>query len=136
MAVRTLGVEEEFLLVDPGTGQPRAVGQAVLATRAEGELTGELQQEQVDTATKPCRTLDELSRLGDELAASPMTVEGSQGQPRPSPLLGEVRAHRALLAKLVGSLRLPTEGSGASVSDVMRDVASQRWHQKGGRRGA
>jgi glutamate---cysteine ligase / carboxylate-amine ligase len=61
MTVRTLGVEEEFLLVDPGTGQPRAVGQAVLATRAEGELTGELQQEQLETATKPCRTLDELS---------------------------------------------------------------------------
>jgi glutamate---cysteine ligase / carboxylate-amine ligase len=61
MTLRTLGVEEEFLLVDPNTGRPQAVGQAVLATSYEGELTGELQQEQVETATKPCHTLDELS---------------------------------------------------------------------------
>ncbi len=62
MTVRTLGVEEEFLLVDPGTGRPRAVGQAVLGASGESQLTGELQQEQVETATKPCLTLDELSR--------------------------------------------------------------------------
>jgi glutamate---cysteine ligase / carboxylate-amine ligase len=61
VTVRTLGVEEEFLLVDPTTGQPQAVGQAVLAMSTEGELTGELQQEQLETATNPCRTLDELS---------------------------------------------------------------------------
>lgn len=61
MTVRTLGVEEEFLLVDPGSGRPRAVGQAVLAASTDGELTAELQQEQVETATEPCGTLDELS---------------------------------------------------------------------------
>jgi carboxylate-amine ligase len=61
VTVRTLGVEEEFLLVDPETGRPRAVGQAVLAASDKGELTGELQQEQLETATKPCGTLDELS---------------------------------------------------------------------------
>jgi carboxylate-amine ligase len=61
MTLRTLGVEEEFLLVDPGTGRPRAVGQAVLGASGESQLTGELQQEQVETGTKPCHTLDELS---------------------------------------------------------------------------
>jgi glutamate---cysteine ligase / carboxylate-amine ligase len=61
VTVRTLGVEEEFLLVDPGSGRPRAVGQAVLAASADEELTGELQQEQVETGTKPCHSLDELS---------------------------------------------------------------------------
>jgi carboxylate-amine ligase len=61
VTARTLGVEEEFLLVDPATGRPRAVGQAVLAASGESELTGELQQEQVETVTEPCRTLDELS---------------------------------------------------------------------------
>jgi carboxylate-amine ligase len=61
VTARTLGVEEEFLLVDPDTGRPRAVGQAVLAASADGELTAELQQEQVETATEPCRTLDELA---------------------------------------------------------------------------
>ena len=31
MAVRTVGVEEEFLLVDPDTGTPRAVSHLALA---------------------------------------------------------------------------------------------------------
>jgi carboxylate-amine ligase len=66
-ALRTLGVEEEFLLLDPGTGRPRAVGTGVLAAwdgteDADGAgLTGELHREQLETGTKPCRTLDELA---------------------------------------------------------------------------
>jgi len=64
MTVRTVGVEEEFLLVDRETGQPRAVDDAVLAASDSdevGDLTGELQREQLETGTRPCRTLDELS---------------------------------------------------------------------------
>ena len=30
MTVRSVGVEEELLLVEPGTGQPRAVAEAAL----------------------------------------------------------------------------------------------------------
>lgn len=65
--LRTLGVEEEFLLLDPGTGRPRAVGTGVLAAwngteDADGAgLTGELHREQLETGTRPCRTLDELA---------------------------------------------------------------------------
>ena len=66
-ALRTLGVEEEFLLLDPATGRPRAVGTGVLAAwngteDADGAgLTGELHREQLETGTRPCRTLDELA---------------------------------------------------------------------------
>jgi carboxylate-amine ligase len=67
VTVRTLGVEEEFLLVDPETGRPRAVGGAALAASdsrpeaADGAgLTGELHREQLETGTRPCRTLEEL----------------------------------------------------------------------------
>jgi carboxylate-amine ligase len=72
VAVRTVGVEEEFLLVDPESGRPRAVGAAVLAmgTRdAENgsRMTAELQREQVETSTQPCATLHEL---GAELRAT------------------------------------------------------------------
>src|SRR5690606_41091402 len=45
----------------PGTARPRACGQPVLAASADREVAGALQQEQVETATKPCHTLDELS---------------------------------------------------------------------------
>ncbi|MCE0763881.1 glutamate--cysteine ligase [Pseudonocardia kujensis] len=60
MAVRTLGVEEEFLLVDPDSGEPRAVGATVLRRARDAELTGELQAEQVETATDAVRDLGDL----------------------------------------------------------------------------
>ncbi len=68
--VRTVGVEEEFLLVDPHSGAPVAVGGAVLAASGDGagpdswEMTCELQREQVETGTRPCHTADVLA---DEL---------------------------------------------------------------------
>ncbi|MFC4949144.1 carboxylate-amine ligase [Pseudonocardia sp. GCM10023141] len=71
---RSVGVEEEFLLVDPDSGQPRAVAGAVLTSAAreaanhgdvgdigdDGDLTGELQREQVETGTRPCHDLGDL----------------------------------------------------------------------------
>lgn len=59
----TFGVEEEFLLADPATG--RTVPAATEVLKAAQELPGaalhpELQQTQVETATPPCATLDEL----------------------------------------------------------------------------
>jgi len=73
MAVRSVGVEEELLLVEPGTGQLRAVaGTALRAVRAGGAdgavsdaaqaLDFELQLQQLETNTRPCRGLDELGR--------------------------------------------------------------------------
>ncbi len=69
--MRSIGVEEEFLLVDPRTGRPVAVSGAVLSGTpgpTEDEdgagLTGELQREQLETGTSPCGDLDEL---GSEL---------------------------------------------------------------------
>jgi carboxylate-amine ligase len=71
MAVRSVGVEEELLLVEPGTGRPRAVAETALrAVRAGGAdgvacdtaqaLDFELQLQQLETNTRPCRGLDEL----------------------------------------------------------------------------
>lgn len=60
---RSVGVEEEFLLVDPVSGRPVAVAGAVLRSAGpDGELTGELLREQLETGTRPCRDLDELGR--------------------------------------------------------------------------
>jgi carboxylate-amine ligase len=79
MTVRTVGVEEELLLVEPGTGQPRAVAETALeavrqaaADPGPGRGSGpgaavealgfELQSQQLETNTRPCRGLDELDR--------------------------------------------------------------------------
>jgi carboxylate-amine ligase len=57
-----MGVEEEFLVVDRTTGEPRAVARAVLrGADPDADLTEELQREQLETATAPCRELGELA---------------------------------------------------------------------------
>jgi glutamate---cysteine ligase / carboxylate-amine ligase len=80
MTVRSVGVEEELLLVEPQTGQPRAVAGTVLQAAqaaaesgdsagagaaghdAPGTLDFELQQQQLETNTRPCRGLEDLGR--------------------------------------------------------------------------
>lgn len=62
-AVRTVGVEEELLLVDPRTGRVSPVaGAALAADTATGApaLTSELQQEQVETATPPRTSMADI----------------------------------------------------------------------------
>jgi glutamate---cysteine ligase / carboxylate-amine ligase len=65
MDSRSLGVEEEFLLVEPETGCPKAVaGTALEVAGPTGrtDLEGELQQQQLETNSRPCKSLEELHR--------------------------------------------------------------------------
>src|SRR4051795_9014635 len=63
MSQRTMGVEEELMLVDPDTGHLRSVSQrAVLANDAEAEVEQELFRQQIETSTPPCTTADEVLR--------------------------------------------------------------------------
>jgi glutamate---cysteine ligase / carboxylate-amine ligase len=84
MNPRSVGVEEELLLVEPGTGRPRAVAGTVLqqvrqaaeSSRAAGtgqagpdraqddeaSLEGELQEQQLETNSQPCHSLSDLHR--------------------------------------------------------------------------
>jgi carboxylate-amine ligase len=73
MTIRSVGVEEELLLVEPGTGRPLAVAETALRIAdaddgphgdAAESLELELQRQQLETSTKPCF---ELSELGEEL---------------------------------------------------------------------
>jgi len=78
--VTTLGVEEEYLLVDPVTGHPVPAADAVLTAADLGSLVdpGEVQPEllraQLEVATPVCETLDEvgahLLRLRHAVAAA------------------------------------------------------------------
>ncbi|MEU2117517.1 glutamate--cysteine ligase [Streptomyces sp. NPDC016459] len=100
--MRTVGVEEELMLVNAKTGEPFAVSSAVLASVARtGDEAGEsfekeLHQEQLEFSTRPMKDMDELRdeivRLRGEalryarqsgavvaaLATSPLPVEPSR----------------------------------------------------------
>jgi carboxylate-amine ligase len=55
MDSRSVGVEEEFLLVEPDTGRPKAVAGTVLQAagpEAGTDLEGELQQQQLETNSR------------------------------------------------------------------------------------
>ncbi|WP_306749119.1 carboxylate-amine ligase [Saccharothrix yanglingensis] len=111
----SVGVEEEFLLVDPGTGALRPIAGAVLGG-ADGEL--DLQPEmtafQVESATAVCRTMaevrEQLSAARRELAAlaarhgARVVATGTPVLPerRPPPLT-EGERYRAIAAEF-GSL--------------------------------
>ncbi|MFI5337917.1 MAG: glutamate-cysteine ligase family protein, partial [Opitutales bacterium] len=83
--VRSVGVEEELLIVEPGTGRPRALAGAVIRAAGPGAaepgaggpradeptavepdavqpLEFELQKQQLEIDTRPCHSLDELGR--------------------------------------------------------------------------
>ncbi len=55
-----MGVEEELLLVDAGTGEIRSSADSVLRSDVTEHLTGELQQEQVETGSRPTADLQDL----------------------------------------------------------------------------
>ena len=81
---RSVGVEEEFLLVEPESGQPRAVAGTVLAAArqaagpAGAALEFELKQQQLETNSEPCRTLGELYReIRRGRAAAAAAAEGA-----------------------------------------------------------
>lgn len=75
-----------------------------------------------------CREADLVERLEVELRGAPLMVKGSMGQMVASPLVSELRQHRATLNTLLKSLKLPDEAANASaVSSSARAAARARW---------
>jgi carboxylate-amine ligase len=63
LSPRTVGVEEELMLIDPETCHLTAVSQrAVRANRGDAEVEHELFLHQIETSTAPCGTADDLVR--------------------------------------------------------------------------
>lgn len=76
-----------------------------------------------------CREVDLIERMELEQRDAPLTARGSMGQPVPAPLIGELRQHRATLARLLAQLGLDSGGASAqdSASQSARDLARKRW---------
>ncbi len=78
MSPRSVGVEEEFLLVEPGTGLARAVAGSVLRTGVP-DLEGELQEQQLETSSQPCQSLEDLHRELRRCRAAAAEAAGRAG---------------------------------------------------------
>ena len=82
-----------------------------------------------------CREVDLIERIAEELETADLLTMGSMGQLVTSPLVTEIRQHRALLARLLGQLKLPDESGqsrgAADRSTSARAAAVARWGKRG-----
>jgi phage terminase small subunit len=119
--------------------------------------TYELTVDEVELLREVCRTLDVAEELAAVLDRDGATTTGSVGQTRVHPAVGELRATRLALGRLLGQLGLPSEDgdrlpspttvrnrrasaarwgehrpTGSAVSDAARMAASARWGHRHG----
>lgn len=91
----------------------------------------ELRPDELILLEHAARTVDLVAGLESAMEGQPLTVKGSMGQEREHPLLSEARQQRALMARLLGQLKLPDEGVvdglGTARSVAARDAARSRW---------
>jgi hypothetical protein len=89
----------------------------------------ELRADELRILEDACREVDIVERLETEFRDAPTMVRGSMGQEVASPLLQELRQHRAVVARLLGQLKLPDEDGRQqeSVSNAARKAANARW---------
>lgn len=60
VSVRTVGVEEEFILVDAVTGAPVAVVPGLVADAGDDAIRTEFKKEQVEITSRPCSSMEDL----------------------------------------------------------------------------
>lgn len=102
--------------------------------------TYELRGDELRVLEDACREIDLVERMEAELRGGDLVVRGSMGQPVASPLVQELRQHRATVARLLAQLKLPDEpatpatGAGAPAADgerssAARQAAEARWRR-------
>lgn len=97
----------------------------------------DLRPDEIRILEDACREADLIERLEVDLRDSALMVKGSQGQVVSSPLVSELRQHRATLSGMLRGLKLPDTDSQASQkaesdSQKARAAARARWDRKTG----
>ncbi|MFI1376885.1 hypothetical protein ACH4UY_33390 [Streptomyces longwoodensis] len=91
----------------------------------------ELRTDELRVLEDACREVDLIERMHAELQTAPLVVKGSMGQDVANPLVQELRQHRALVARLLGALKLSDEdGEDRDAqfrTDRARKAALTRW---------
>lgn len=79
------------------------------------------------TAEKIAARIDELEA---ELRQTGLTVTGSQGQPRLSPLVPEIRLQQSALARVLEAVHVPAEPGEVRKSSRHQRAARARWDRE------
>lgn len=119
----------------PAKGAPRRPRNLGAGGRALWDSVApvyELRPDEVRILLDACREADIIDRLETELVDEPLMVKGSMGQLTASPLVSELRQHRATLTGMLAKLKLPDSPAGAArkravVSEQARAAARVRW---------
>ncbi len=111
MAVRTFGIEEEFLLVDPDTGHVVERASAVLRKVPVGSdlVDHELLQHQIETRTEPCTDMADARR---------QLVEARR-------LLGQAARDAGVAAVATGTAPFRVDEVEVSPKDRYRDMVNE-----------
>jgi glutamate---cysteine ligase / carboxylate-amine ligase len=141
----TVGIEEEYQLVDPETSELRSSGRAVIASDWSGEIRKELQESTIEVGTRvsagSAAALRDVRRLRAQAAAAAAAEELSIVAAGVHPFSGW-RGHRmaageryAQMAELYGRIARDEHNYGMHVhvapaagSDRMRLVNAIRWY--------
>ncbi len=90
----------------------------------------EMSEVELELLRECCRLLDECESLRDAVVADGTMVQGSTGQPRVHPALGELRQHRLALGRLLAQLDLPDDEDASLPTPTQargRKAAQSRW---------
>jgi hypothetical protein len=92
----------------------------------------ELDEREAAILAAACRQADDVAALEEAIAKQGVVVEGSQGQPRLSPLVTEARQGRLAVARLLGELDLadPDAEPRSAKWRRARHAADARWDAK------
>ncbi|GAB3080986.1 hypothetical protein GCM10027053_51880 [Intrasporangium mesophilum] len=110
---------------------PEGLGKAGLAVWHSIAGRYELRADEKHRLESACKTADMIDALerGWIAAGSPHITKGSMGQEVIHPAIGEMRAQRAALERMLAALKLPDEAPAAedNVSSAARAAAASRW---------
>lgn len=119
----------------PKPSVPRGLCEKAQKLWRETVAVYDLRADELRLLEDACREVDLVEAMVTELRGAPLIVRGSMGQDVEHPLLGEIRQHRVVLARLLKQLDLPDEeepagqGAAGDRSASMRSVAEARWRR-------
>jgi hypothetical protein len=115
--------------------QPAQLGPKGLALWQQITDGYSLRPDEVRMLEDVCREADLIERLEEQLRGAELMVTGSQGQLVASPLVSELRQHRATLTQMLKALKLPDTDATAQRkaeldSQQARAAARARWDRR------